>query len=75
MAEYKYKENLSQSSSAAFDTRYAPGSRIENAGIYRCTACGDEIALPKKQPLPDHKHAAEEGKVEWKLLVYAQPNK
>lgn len=75
MAQYKYPQNLSQSTSAAFDTRYAPGTKVENPGIYRCAGCGEEVIVHKGQLLPaqnHHSHARGEGKLEWQLLVFAQ---
>ena len=75
MAQYKYPQHLSQSTSAAFDTRYAPGTKTENAGIYRCTGCGEEVTIPKGQKLPPlthHEHERGEGKLEWQLVVFAQ---
>jgi hypothetical protein len=75
MAQYKYPQNLTQSTAAAFDTRYAPGTKIENPGIYRCVSCGEEILLHRRQKLPPqdhHAHNRGEGKIEWQLLVFAQ---
>jgi hypothetical protein len=74
MAQYKYSQNLTQSTSVAFDTRYAPGAKAENPGIYLCPACGDEICVAKGRLLPsqnNHPHTAE-AKAEWQLLVLAQ---
>jgi len=78
MAQYKYREHLIQSSSAAFDTRHAPGTVASNPGIYRCPACGDEIAVAKGNRLPPqnhHEHEPGVGKVEWQLLVFAEQSK
>lgn len=75
MAQYKYTDNLTTSSSSAFDTLYAPGARVENAGIYRCKGCGEEVVAGRGQLLPAperHPHAAGSGKAEWQLLVFAQ---
>ena len=75
MAQYKYAQHLSTSSSSAFDTRYAPGTKAENPGIYRCAGCGDEIGIARGHPLPSqnhHQHTAAQGKLEWQLLVFAQ---
>jgi hypothetical protein len=75
MAQYKYPQYLSQSAIAAFDTRYAPGAKIANPGIYHCAACGAEITVCRSQLLPPathHVHERGEGKVEWQLLVFAQ---
>jgi hypothetical protein len=75
MAQYKYGKLLSQNDHAAFDERHHPGSPATNAGIYRCIACGDEIAIAKGHTLPPqnhHQHSPGVGKIEWQLLVYAQ---
>lgn len=78
MAQYKYGNYLQQSTHAAYDIKYAPGSLAENAGIYRCVACGDEIGIAKGHTLPPqnhHQHAPGVGKIEWQLLVFAQQKK
>ena len=78
MAQYKERQVLIQSTSAAFDTRHAPGTRVENPGIYRCRGCGEEIAMAKHTKLPPqshHEHEAGVGKVEWQLIVFAEQTK
>lgn len=78
MAQYKYGDHLHHSTHSAYDTRHAPGTPAENAGIYRCVACGDEIGIAKGHTLPPqnhHQHAAGVGKIEWQLLVFAQQKK
>ena len=78
MAQYKYREHLFHSGNAAFDTRHSPGTIAQNPGIYRCTGCGDEIAMAKGHALPPqnhHQHPAGLGKIEWQLLVFAQQSK
>lgn len=78
MAQYKYRGHLTESASAAFDTRHAPGTIAQNPGIYRCPACGDEITVTKGRALPPqnhHPHAPDQGKVEWQLIVFAEQNK
>ena len=75
MAQYKYGEHLNHSDHSAYDTKHAPGNVAENAGIYRCAACGDEIGIAKGHKLPPqnhHQHASGVGKIEWQLLVFAQ---
>lgn len=75
MAQYKYGQFLKQYDHAAFDERLAPGTVAANAGIYRCTGCGDEIAIAKGHVLPPqnhHQHNQSAGKIEWQLLVFAQ---
>ena len=78
MALYKRREHVTHSTSAAFDVRHAPGTTAENPGIYRCTACGDEIVVGKGKPLPPqnhHQHEPGAGKVEWQMLVFAEQRK
>lgn len=75
MAQYKYGNLLKQNNHAEFDAHHSPGSVTENAGIYRCVACGDEIAIAKGHVLPPqnhHQHNPGAGKIEWQLLVFAQ---
>lgn len=75
MAQYKHGQLLQQSSSSAYDERHAPGNIATNPGIYRCVACGDEIAIAKGHTLPPqnhHQHSPGVGKIEWQLLVFAQ---
>lgn len=45
MALYKHGNRLTQSQDAAFDAMHAPGMDAPYLGIYRCTSCGDEIAI------------------------------
>jgi len=78
VAQYKYREALMQTSNAAFDTRHAPGTTVQNTGIYRCAGCGDEIAISKGQTLPTltrHQHEPGQRKVEWQMLVFAEVRK
>ncbi len=74
MAGYKYGEYLVQLNLSAYDTAHAPGSAAPRPGVYRCSACGDEIALAKGHALPSehhHPHAPGQGTIVWKLLVSA----
>ena len=48
MAQYKYSTYLHQGDSAAYDTLHNPGATCPDSGIYRCEACGDEIASNKR---------------------------
>lgn len=78
MAQYKDREFVSQSTDIAFDIRHRPGAQVENPGIYRCTGCCDEIMAGRGARLPENghrPHAPDEGKIEWRLLVLAQPRK
>jgi hypothetical protein len=73
MALYKQGQYLAQSSHEAFDTKHAPGGAAPNPGIYRCTSCGDEIAIAGGHILPpqNHKqHNPANGTVQWQLLVF-----
>lgn len=75
MAQYKYGQHLTQSQHTAFDALLSPGTPAENAGIYRCASCGDEIGIAKGHTLPPqnhHQHAPGLGAIRWQLLVYAQ---
>jgi hypothetical protein len=73
MALYKNGDNLTYSDHEAFDKKHAPGSAAPHPGIYRCTACGDEIAIAGGHILPPQNHRQHNpnsGKIEWQLLVY-----
>lgn len=51
-----------------------PGDENNTHGIYVCTGCGREIALPvghKAPPQNKHQHPQGVGDVEWRLLVIA----
>lgn len=74
MASYKYQQHLQKNESDEFDREHTPGTVVGNSGIYRCAACGDEIAANKNNPLPPqnhHQHTPGQGAIRWKLLVYA----
>lgn len=73
MALYKYSQHLTASHDAAFDTTYSPGTTAPHPGIYRCTSCGDEIAIAGGHTLPpqNHRqHSPGSGQIKWQLLVY-----
>ena len=75
MALYKFGNYLTHTQDIAFDHEYVPGASGPHSGIYRCTACGDEVACNAGNPLPpqNHKqHNPQQGAIRWKLLVYAQ---
>jgi hypothetical protein len=72
VALYKYQNYLATSKSASFDLALQPGSFIPCGGIYRCTGCGNEIALEGVGIFPDrdhHKHTIAQGKIMWQLIV------
>lgn len=74
MVMYKNGNLMHHDTNAAFDETHSPGTAAPNAGIYRCTACGDEIGIAKDHTLPpqNHRqHAAGIGKIEWQLVAYA----
>ena len=78
MAQYKYEKYLNKGDSAEYDKKHSPGDTADNAGIYRCVGCGDEIGIAKGHTLPPqnhHQHAPGAGKIEWQLLVFAQQKK
>jgi hypothetical protein len=73
MALYKNGNKLTQSQDTAFDATYTPGTAAPYPGIYKCTNCGDEIAIAGGHILPpqNHKqHNPANGKITWQLLVY-----
>lgn len=75
MALYKYGHLLVQSNDQAFDQKHSPGTVAAHPGIYRCTACGDEIAIAGGHVLPpqNHRqHSPQSGSILWQLLVYPQ---
>ncbi len=75
MAQYKYQQYLQKGDAAAYDTIHSPGETCGNSGIYRCEACGHEVASNKGDPLPPqnhHQHKPGQGAIRWKLIVYAQ---
>lgn len=74
MALHKYPQYLSTSDHQAFDTIHKPGDTCPHSGIYRCEACGDEIASNKGNPLPPqnhHQHSPGQGAIRWRLIVFA----
>lgn len=78
MALYKYGSYLEASQDAAFDSVYHPGATPAHSGIYRCEGCGREISHNAGNPLPPqnhHQHAAAQGAIRWRMIVYAQTNR
>ncbi len=75
MALYKQGNRLTQSQDAAFDKTYSPGTKAPHPGIYRCTSCGDEIAIAGDHTLPPQNHRqhnSTNGDIKWQLLVYPE---
>jgi len=75
MALYKDGNLLAQSQHEAFDAIVEPGHSTPNSGIYRCEGCGNEVAVNKGNPMPPqnhHQHSQQQGRIRWKMAVYAQ---
>lgn len=75
MALYKYPAFVTQSNDAAFDAAHSPGTTAPHPGIYRCTNCGDEIAIAGGHTLPPQNHRQHnpaKGDIKWRLAVYPQ---
>ncbi|AYR26306.1 protein L [Herbaspirillum rubrisubalbicans] len=73
MALYKNGSLLKQTDDKAFDALHNPGHAAPHPGIYRCIACGDEIAIAGGHVLPPQNHAQHspsQGQIKWQLLVY-----
>ena len=78
MALYKDGNRLTPSTSGAFDTKHNPGTSAPHPGIYRCTSCGDEIAIAGGHTLPPQNHRQHSplnGPIHWQLLVFPQQQK
>jgi hypothetical protein len=78
MALYKNASNLKSSQDNAFDEKYSPGTKAPHPGIYKCTSCGDEIAIAGDHTLPPQNHKQHNplaGDIKWQLLVYPQQQK
>lgn len=75
MAFYNDPVYFVRSHNQEFSVLHPPGTIVANSGIYRCEACGDEIAANKSQPLPPqnhHQHSAQQGKILWRLIACSQ---
>ncbi|WP_267221605.1 hypothetical protein [Dyella silvae] len=73
MALYKYGARLELINDPAFDANHTPGTAAPHPGIYRCTNCGDEIAIAGGHILPPQNHRQHNplnGPINWQLLVY-----
>lgn len=74
MALCKYPQQaIAPSQDVAFDAVHQPGTAAPHPGIYRCTNCGDEIAIAGGNTLPpqNHRqHAPAKGRIMWQLTVY-----
>lgn len=77
MALYKYQNYLTVSKNGGFDAVLQPSAFVPCAGIYRCTGCGNEVALEGVGLLPGrdhHPHAPAQGQIQWQLIVATVTN-
>jgi hypothetical protein len=77
MATYKHANYLVQNNDAAFDVDHEPGMHAPFAGIFRCMGCHREIGIASGHTLPpqtDHVHTAAQGRIRWRLIVWADHN-
>ncbi len=66
-----------QSPSAIFEQPFKPGSAVTQSGIYRCNACGFEIAVATGGLLPSDgtcsthssRWNSKDGSVTWRLVA------
>ncbi len=66
-----------QSASAIFEQAFKPGSAVSQAGIYRCSRCGFEIAVVAGSLLPldgtcathSSRWNSKDGNVTWRLVA------
>jgi hypothetical protein len=75
MALYKYDKWVKRSDHEAFDALHNPGATTPDSGVYRCENCGHEVVSEKGSPLPPqnhHQHTPGQGRIEWRLLVFAR---
>ena len=72
MALYKNGPSLTYADDKAFDLVHSPGTAAPHPGIYKCTGCGDEIAIAGGHTLPPQNHRQHNttAKIAWQLLVY-----
>jgi hypothetical protein len=69
--------NYLQSLSAIFKQLFKPGSAVSQGGIYRCNACGFEIAVTAGSLLPSYETCSthgsrwnsKNGNVAWRLVA------
>jgi hypothetical protein len=75
MVLYQRESNLSFSPSIVFNQLFNPGDEAPFGGIYKCTGCGAEIAIPKYHPLPlegHHQHRSSLVPIGWHVIVHHQ---
>jgi DNA-directed RNA polymerase subunit RPC12/RpoP len=47
---------------------------VPHSGIYRCMGCGREVVAEESRKLPPqnhHEHSSAQGKIRWRMIVYA----
>lgn len=74
MISYKYEAYLTKLDADVFDKFFEPGAATVHSGIYRCEGCGRAVASVAGNPLPPqnhHQHDAAQGKIRWRLAVWA----
>jgi hypothetical protein len=74
MVTYKYGRWLTTESIAEFDLVRNPLDSVVFSGIYRCSTCGQGLALSAPGPLPPrdhHQHADGQPITTWQLLARA----
>ena len=74
MPIYQQAAVFKQVRNAAFDRVYTPGTPAPFSGIYRCTACGYEVASNEEQPLPTQSHSVHRpamAPIRWQLVAVA----
>jgi hypothetical protein len=71
MALYRHAEFLTHSTDDAFDKLTEPGVAAPWPGIYRCQACGHEIAIAANHTLPSQNHHQHSppARIQWRLIV------
>jgi hypothetical protein len=77
MALVRDRSKLAEHWDPAFDREYRAGAPSPHGGIYRCTDCGHEIALPEGQALPGPMHPRHPPLSRspiWRLVVAAEAN-
>lgn len=78
MASYRDSTRVTQTrdgQGSEFAYRLRPGEENKHHGIFYCTHCEREIALPaghKAPPQNHHQHPTWIGDVDWRLLVLAK---
>lgn len=76
MALFAHTGYLRYFDSTAFTHLHGPGDPSPYSGIYKCVACGHEVACAAAQSLPKiaHPQHPADRTIEWRMIVYAQMN-